>query len=173
MVAPVYPCSSPTPGGHVPEHQPRPSARPGLRSRHAHLRLQPVGWIGCICSSMLSPKRAELGGLASPKQPSECGREGCWFLPRRQTWLHLGTPAVALLPWVTSLSISHAPVPSLGSGLATPPRVSGSGVGLAVPSRPRKARKGPHVGVQPPLCSIPSGREGCWLLNRRRNWLLL
>ena len=40
----------------------------------------------------------------------------------------LWTPAVAILLGVTSPSVSPAPLPCPGSGLATPPRVSGPGL---------------------------------------------
>ena len=42
LVAPVDPCSSHTAGGHIPERQPRPCVRPGLRSSRTHLR--PSQW---------------------------------------------------------------------------------------------------------------------------------
>ena len=112
-------------------------------------------------------------GVQTARSSLLSGREGCWLLPRRRTWLHLGTPAVAILPWVTSPNIIPAHAPSQGSGLDTPPMVCGPVVGLAVPARPRLARKGPCVGVQPPLSSLPILREGCWLLPRRRTWLRL
>ena len=46
-------------------------------------------------------------------------REDCWLLPKRQAGLRLRTPA-AMWPGLTSPSISPAPLPGLGLGLATP-----------------------------------------------------
>ena len=70
-------------------------------------------------------------GVQPPLSSLPSGREGSWLLPRRRTWLRLGTPAVTILPGVTSLSVNPAPFPSPGLGLATPPSVSGPRVGLA------------------------------------------
>ena len=47
----------------------------------------------------------------------EC--EDCGLLPRRQAGLRLGTPA-AMWPGLTSPSVSPAPLPVPGLGLATP-----------------------------------------------------
>ena len=52
-------------------------------------------------------------------------REDCGLLPRRQGGLHLGTPA-AMCQGLTSKSVSTAPLPGPGLGLATP---------LAAPAR--------------------------------------
>ena len=57
-------------GAHVPERQPRPSSRPGLRSSHA-----PGGpsrgwdWLDLLADT--KPKRAAHGGPPAPKQSSE------------------------------------------------------------------------------------------------------
>ena len=47
MVAPQDTCSSPTAGGHFPEHQLPPSARPRLGSSHAPIasRARGLDWL--------------------------------------------------------------------------------------------------------------------------------
>ena len=57
--------------------------------------------------------------VQAPQNSLPREREDCGLLPRRQAGLHLGTPA-AMWPGLTSPSVSPAPLPGLGLGLATP-----------------------------------------------------
>ena len=64
-------------------------------------------------------------GVHAPQNSLPRERENCGLLPRRKAGLRLGTPA-AMWPGLTSPSISPAPLPGPGLGLATP---------LAAPAR--------------------------------------
>ena len=68
----------------------------------------------------------------------------------------LVTPAVALLPWVSYPSISPDPLPGPGSGLATPPSISGLGVWIgctrSTTLSPKSAACGGPASPKRPSC---------------------
>ena len=80
------------------------------------------------------------------------------------TWLHLGTPAVAILPGVTSLSVSPAPLPGPGLDLAPHPSSAAHGVDWMYLLDHAKPKKGRAWGSSLPLAGLQLGVKsaGCF-----------
>ena len=80
---------------------------------------------------VLVPKRPRVG-VQLPRSSIQSGREDCWMLPRRRAWPSMGNPAAAMLPGVTSPSVSPAPLPvpssRPGLGSSHAPSISWPGV---------------------------------------------
>ena len=79
-------------------------------------------------------------GVQLPRNSLPREREDCRLLPRRQAGLRLGT-AAAMLPGLTYPSISPAPLPGPGLGLATPLAASARGLDpldLLADAKPKK-----------------------------------
>ena len=117
LVVPEDPGLSLGIGGHVPEHQSRPFSRPWLGSSHAPSIPDPLVGLAVAARPRLTRNGASVG-VQPPLSNLPTGREDCWLLVRR-SWLCLGTLASAMLPGVTPMSLSPAPLLGPVLGLAT------------------------------------------------------